>query len=87
MKKVLFSAIVASVAFAGCTNDESLVPPQEIDFQVAKYLSSSRAVSGSVFDETLSFGTFSSGLGTDKEMNNTQISLTGGEWKASRAYY
>ena len=86
MKKVLFSAIVASLAFAGCTNDESLVPPQEIDFQVAKYLSSSRAT-GSAFDEDSSFGTYSSGLGTDKEMNNTQISLSGGEWKASSPYY
>ena len=86
MKKVLFSAIVASVAFAGCTNDESLVPPQEIDFQVAKYLSSSRAT-GSAFDESSSFGTYSSGLGDTKDMANTEIALISGVWKATSGTY
>lgn len=84
MKKVLFSAIVASLAFAGCTNDESLVPPQEIDFQVAKYLSSSRAT-GSEFTGT--FGTYSSGLGNGKEMANTEIALNDGVWKATSGTY
>ena len=84
MKKVLFSAIVASVAFAGCTNDESLVPPQEIDFQVAKYLSSSRAT-GSEFTGT--FGTYSFGLGDTKDMDNTEIALISGVWKATSGTY
>ncbi len=84
MKKALFLALMASVAFAACTSDESLVPPQEIDFQVAKYLSTSRAT-GSEF--TGSFGTYSFGLGTGKEMDNTEISEVGDVWKAATAYY
>lgn len=87
MKKALFLTLMASVAFAACTSDESLVPPQEIDFQVAKYLSTSRAVTGSVFDEGKSFGTYSSGLGDGKEMENTQISKVGDVWKAASGNY
>ncbi len=83
MKKALFLTLMASVAFAACTSDESLVPPQEIDFQVAKYLSTSRAVTGSVF--TGSFGTYSFGL--NDEMENEEISNASGVWKATTAYY
>ena len=83
MKKALFLTLMASVAFAACTSDESLVPPQEIDFQVAKYLSTSRA-EGSVY-EGGSFGTYSSGLTT--EMNNTEISKVGDVWKAASGTY
>ena len=84
MKKALFLTLMASVAFAACTSDESLVPPQEIDFQVAKYLSTSRAT-GSEF--TGSFGTYSFGLGDGKEMSNTEIFLQSGVWKAATPYY
>ncbi len=82
MKKALFLTLMASVAFAACTSDESLVPPQEIDFQVAKYLSTSRAT-GSEF--TGSFGTYSFGL--NDEMENEEISNATGVWKAATAYY
>lgn len=84
MKKALFLTLMASVAFAACTSDESLVPPQEIDFQVAKYLSTSRA-ENSAFDEESSFGTYSSGLTID--MSNTQISKVDNVWKAGTPYY
>lgn len=86
MKKGLFFTILAGVAFASCTNNESLVPPQEIDFQVAKYLSSTRAT-GAEFPGTESFGTYSAGLGAGKEMENTKISLSAGVWKAASGTY
>lgn len=92
MKKYIFLAATALLAMCACTKNEvTALPDQEISFQVANYMSQTKA--NVAFDQKLTFGTYAwqNPLPAGKApmfMNNQEIGYSGSVWKATdKVYY
>ncbi len=84
MKKYILIAAAALLALAACSRTNVDDIKEEVSFQVAKYLST-RAETGSKYDEAVPFGTyawFNNGSTVVPFMVNEQIGYTAGVWKA-----
>ncbi|MBR6458250.1 MAG: fimbrillin family protein [Bacteroidales bacterium] len=93
MKKLFFFAAVAVMAITACSKTEVLNNAQDniITFQAANYLTQTKAVTGTEFPKTESFGTYAWTAGTtgDYFMNNVEIKYdaTNSRWAPVTAYY
>ena len=93
MKKLFFFAAVAVMAITACSKTEIVSGAQDnlITFQAAKYLNQTKAVSGTEFPKTETFGTYAWTAGTTGEffMNNVEIKYdaTNTRWAPATAYY
>ncbi|MBO4466029.1 MAG: fimbrillin family protein [Bacteroidales bacterium] len=93
MKKLFFFAAVAVMAITACSKTEFVNEAQDnlITFQAAKYLTQTKAVTGTEFPKTETFGTYAWTAGTPGEffMNNIEIKFdaTNNKWAPVTSYF
>lgn len=95
MKRVFFFAVLASVAFAGCTFDEGVsdgaVNGNEIDFAVAQYTPQTRAEhdKGDAFNEDITIWSWYNGAGGVEKtvIPGDDYNPSTGKFDGGRKYY